>query len=218
MEANPQGPPFYSSRPLSNDASEELPRPLARRYPAITHFAVFSAFVLPMVVLPYLLARRRISALNRRLEQMNAEIKLLHNDMNRALSELAGSKDEHRKIRVIIHELLQETDELRVQGEKANLKRNAIDQAARSDLQRLLEKTQYTTWSHASILRALGPSLADVATFMYRIELEMGLTQKDLNNKQGVEHLRTLALKMQQLDDHGKVSGGSESGIDCEKN
>lgn len=60
--------------------------------------------------------------------------------------------------------------------------------------------------TQAATLRALGTSIADVAAFIHQVELEMGL-QSHGKDQHGVERMRLLALRMQNLPQQTKVSG-----------
>lgn len=53
--------------------------------------------------------------------------------------------------------------------------------------------------THAAALRALGTSLADVAAFMHRVELDMGMLSSQGRDPRGVERLRLTALELEKF-------------------
>jgi hypothetical protein len=113
-----------------------------RPIPAITHFAILTAFILPMTLLPFLVIRRQVSLLRRKLEEMGTITATLQQDLATSLSETAIRRNEHRRVRALLHEMKQEVDELRLQGEQRASTHVAADEAVRSDLRKLLEETQ----------------------------------------------------------------------------
>jgi hypothetical protein len=59
---------------------------------------------------------------------------------------------------------------------------------------------------HFSALRELGTSLADIARFMYEVEIQQGL-QRQGEDGRGIERLRSLALRMQHLPSKSSTVG-----------
>lgn len=71
---------FPSSPPIVDSALE--PRPsFLQRYPALTHFAVLAALLTPVAAVPYLLSKRHITALSRRLDKVSDANTALRKDM-----------------------------------------------------------------------------------------------------------------------------------------
>jgi biopolymer transport protein ExbB/TolQ len=115
-----------------------------RQYRAITHVATLTAFVLPIFLLPYLLTRRRLSLINQRIDKVGANARVLQQDLNGIYSELAVRKDEHRRLKALVYDTMRETDELQLQAEQQDAKQSASNESIRSDIQKLLDETQYT--------------------------------------------------------------------------
>jgi chromosome segregation ATPase len=52
-----------------------------QRYPSITHFAVLAALLTPIAAVPYLLSKKRISALSRQLDNLSAATAVLRKEL-----------------------------------------------------------------------------------------------------------------------------------------
>ncbi|KAF8219655.1 hypothetical protein L208DRAFT_819926 [Tricholoma matsutake] len=165
-----------------------------RSFRAITHFAVLTAFILPVTLLPYLLSRRRLSSLQKQVDRMGASVRILQQDLGQASSEVAICNEENRRMRAMLHQMMQEADQLRLKAKQNDAERLAFDEAIRSDLQILLNERQESR-AQAVTLRALGTSLADVAAFMHEVELEIGMLSQG-TDRRGVDRLRLLAFRM----------------------
>jgi hypothetical protein len=115
-----------------------------RPIPATTHFAVLAAFILPITLLPYLVTRRQLLLLRRRVDELGVTTTTLQQDLTTSLSETAIRRDEHRRVRALLHEMKQEVDELWLQAEQRESGRVAADEVVRSDLRKLLDETRHT--------------------------------------------------------------------------
>ncbi|KAF8897275.1 hypothetical protein BD779DRAFT_1489976 [Infundibulicybe gibba] len=171
-----------------------------RRYPAIVHIAVLTAFVAPLAVLPFMLSRRTAVSLKRNIEELGGGIRILQDDMNRMSSELRAHKDESRRARALLHEIMQEADELHSQVDEDTRKRQVADKLVQSRLQGLADEIKNLR-AQTNTLRALGASLADVAAFMHQVELEVNLpaAKGDGSQRKPIERLRVLALELENL-------------------
>ena len=185
---------------------------------AITHLAVLTAFILPVALLPYVLSRRRLSSLHRVVDRMETDIKMLQQNLSRASTEIATRKDENQRMRVLLHQLMQETGSLRTRTKQKDAAQQASDETVRSDLRMLLDERRHARLvlhvsgiismtcyrcissrrTQTAALRALGTSLADVAAFMHEVELEIGLLSQGTDQR-GVDRLRLLAFRMASL-------------------
>jgi hypothetical protein len=115
-----------------------------RPFRAITHLAVLTAFILPITLLPYLLSRRRLSSLQRQVDRMGASVRMLQQDLSHASSEVATRKEENRRMRVLLYQMVQETDRLQLRSNQRDAEQLASDEAIRSDLRSLLDERQHS--------------------------------------------------------------------------
>lgn len=137
---------------------------------------------------------QKLSTLRRDIQQLDSVNGMLRKDLNASIEENGSLKDDLRRLRGLLHEMMEETEALRTEGkEKEELWRER-DVVVDSELQRLLRETRNARM-HGECLRNLGASLGDIAGFMHEMELRMPL----LGKRGRVEHLRTVALKMQDL-------------------
>jgi hypothetical protein len=180
---------------------------------AITHLAVLTAFILPITVLPYVLTRRRLSSLHRQIDSMGTTMKILQQDLSRATSVVATHKEDTRRMKALLHRMMQEADQSRLRANKREAEQAASGETVRSDLRMLLNERQHTRLvqyhigngpdhryifsrrTQGATLRSLGTSLADVAAFMHEVELEMGMVSQGTDQR-GVNRLRLLAFRM----------------------
>ncbi|KAF5369940.1 hypothetical protein D9758_001294 [Tetrapyrgos nigripes] len=207
--------PPTASGSATHDPNLEVSEATRRRSrPAITHFAVLASVILPLTFVPYLLARRRVSALGQRVKHLETHLQSIHKDLSRLTkletslqaiqrdlrfitNESNSAMEDQRRTMTSLHEVMMETDEIRLQAQETAASQKAIMDTTQSDLQRLLEEARHAR-AQGEAIRALGPSLADVAAFMYEVELLMPVTSK-ANEKDRVEELRSVAFRLQNL-------------------
>ncbi|ESK97438.1 hypothetical protein Moror_17617 [Moniliophthora roreri MCA 2997] len=200
MGSSPSSPhPDSLPRPGPSESSTEVTPVITVRqsYPAITHFAVLGTFILPFTLLPYLLCKRQLSVLRRNINSLETSNVILRQDLNAAMLETGQAKEEVMRIRGLLHEMMEEIEELRTEGQQREASRKAQEDSTRSELQKLLAEARHTRL-HGESLRALGVSLADIAAFMHEMELRMPLLGKR-GDKSRVEQLRLSAYQMQNL-------------------
>lgn len=101
--------------------------------------AIFSAILLPMVIVPYLLTKRRTSILRHRIDELQNTTRTLRRELSAAQATLLARKAESRGIEATLRSVVRETDALkhRVTGLTAE------DGAQQEDLDRLLGEVQY---------------------------------------------------------------------------
>ena len=101
--------------------------------------AVFSAILLPMVIVPYLLTKRRTRILRHRIDELQNTTRTLQRELSAAQATLLARKAESRGIEATLRSVVRETDALkhRVTGLTAE------DGARQEDLDRLLGEVQY---------------------------------------------------------------------------
>ncbi|KAF9534909.1 hypothetical protein CPB83DRAFT_221332 [Crepidotus variabilis] len=145
-----------------------------RQYPAIVHAAVFTALIVPITLLPYLVAQRQISRLRRTVTALETQVVSLQSDLHLM----------HTKA----HKVVMEQD----------VARNASERSMKADILRLLDDSQHSR-NHAATLKALGVSLGDVAAFMQEVELDFGMDSSPGKDRRGIEKLRLLAFHMQSF-------------------
>jgi septal ring factor EnvC (AmiA/AmiB activator) len=115
-----------------------------RPFQAITHLAILTAFLLPVTFLPYLLSRRRLSSLQSQIDRTEARLKILQQDLSRASSEVTTRKEENRRMRALLHQTMQETNQLRSTVMQRNAEQLTSHEAIRSDLRILLDERQHS--------------------------------------------------------------------------
>jgi outer membrane murein-binding lipoprotein Lpp len=158
-----QSPEYSEGESITSTSSTANGR---RSFWAITHFAVLTAFILPVTLLPYLLSRRRLSSLQRQIDRTEASVRILQQDLNRAASEVATHKEENRRMRALLHQMMQETDQLRLRANQRDAEHLASDEAIRSDLRILLDERQHSrlVQYHINVdnaIETMGTSLAE---------------------------------------------------------
>ncbi|KAL1706703.1 hypothetical protein EV121DRAFT_256998 [Schizophyllum commune] len=167
-----------------------------RRYPATTHFAVAAAILLPVACIPYFVYRRRIRLLELQLQRLNDTLLTLQDDATGYIRQQASASSRaHARSTAAIQNLSKDLSSLRIQMNEdicANMERS--DNTAK-DMDQVLAALRL----HASLLRSLGVSLADVANFMHDQELRLGLntSQSPLE----VDKLRHIAVRLRELKD-----------------
>lgn len=121
-------------------------QPTHQRFRAITHLAVVSAFILPITLLPYIFTRRQLSLVRQQVGEMRTRMRALQQDLNIAVSEITTCKDEHRRLRALIHDMMQETDELRFRAEAKEVEQSKSDNIMKGDLKRLLDDVYHSRY------------------------------------------------------------------------
>ncbi|KAG2058933.1 hypothetical protein BDR06DRAFT_906567, partial [Suillus hirtellus] len=163
-----------------------------QRHPAITHFTVLAVFFTPLAAVPYLLSKRRISALSRRLNELSAATTALQAELKTSATENATRKLESHRTSASLEVARMELIQLRRSLEQLRMERDVSEMTTQNALKQLLEERKLTRQAETGI--ALGLSLADVAAFMYEVELHHGIASSVIDGH-GVERLRRLALK-----------------------
>ncbi|KAG2152900.1 hypothetical protein DEU56DRAFT_908078 [Suillus clintonianus] len=158
-----------------------------QRHPAITHFAVLALFLTPLAAVPYLLSKRRISALSSRLDELSATTTVLRKELKTSATENATRKMELHRTSASLEAARSEFIQLRRSLKQLRMERDASEIMTQNALKQLLEERN----ERLALLPQLGISLADVAAFMYEAELRHG----SVIDAHGVERLRRLALE-----------------------
>ncbi|KZT20742.1 hypothetical protein NEOLEDRAFT_1140265 [Neolentinus lepideus HHB14362 ss-1] len=166
----------------------------------IPRLAVGSLVLLPFAFVPYLLVRRQLIALRRSAEAINSTFELAQRELRAAALENARlGKDDQVQTKVLLRHIQWDVDRLR-QDVAALQSSQASSHNEMRHNQESFDAEKQRIWSQLTILQELGLSLADVAAFMYEIELKGGYTGRS-GDAHGIERLRQTAMKLQKLQD-----------------
>jgi hypothetical protein len=137
--------PAHRETQKSDDLASDHSRPHTRPTPAIRHIAFLSAFLLPLVVIPYIITRRQISVVERKMnEAAGLTAATLQGDLKRVLLEVAKVKQENVKVRASLREVMLDVEELGVAADRRQTTATAVDDMLRSDIGKLLEERRHT--------------------------------------------------------------------------
>ncbi|KZP12085.1 hypothetical protein FIBSPDRAFT_1050252 [Athelia psychrophila] len=172
----------------------------------LLHLAVVAALVIPIGLVPCLVARRTTNALSRRIRESFTIIDKLQKEVNTLNLDRALRRDELARTRGVITEMRRETramnaeakryrHELRAEAERLATTHAAATDALRSNLCSALEDARNT---QLDTQRELGTSLADIAAFMHEQSLMQGKATAS------IERLRLLALGLQTSSSKGQ--------------
>lgn len=186
-----------------------------RRYPAIAHAALVSVVLLPIGLLPYVLARRQINILRRMTEKQERKTTILQNTLHLTSDTHNIMKSEVKRLQDLSQETIEATAALRREISQQKAEHRQSHQTINADLKTLLKEAQNARYvafdlfrapinqslerAHAASLHALGTSLADIAAFMQEVELDFGMNLTQHTDRLGVERLRILARRMQSI-------------------
>lgn len=133
--------------PMDNSNVQSTPTPMSGssddsvqdRYRQVpVRIAIFSAILLPMVIVPYLLTKRRTRILRRRIDELQNTTRTLQRELSAAQATLSARKAESRGIEATLRSVVRETDALKHRVTELT----AEDGAGRKDLDRLLAEAQ----------------------------------------------------------------------------
>jgi hypothetical protein len=129
----------YSNAPPDrpNDKS------ISRRYPAIVHAAVVSAFILPITLVPYLAARRQINGLRQTVRQLDRRTRVLQNALDLTAESHNITKGEVKRLQDLSRNAVEATATLRKEVMTQNAERRVMDEAVTTDLRRLLDDSRH---------------------------------------------------------------------------
>lgn len=168
-----------------------------QRHQAITHFTVLALFLTPLAAVPYVLSKRRISALSRRLDELSVTTTALREELKTFATESATREMELHRTSTSLEAARSELIQLRRSLRQLRTERDVSEITMQNDLKQLLAERKLTS-ERLALLPQLGTSLADVAAFMYEVELHHGVI-----DGHGVERLRRLALKFHIAQSEG---------------
>jgi septal ring factor EnvC (AmiA/AmiB activator) len=127
--------------------------PEISRKRALTHLALISAFLLPFSVIPYALARRRLSHISRDMETLSGTVRSLQTELRNISTDLSRRKEEYKRIRTLLQDVLQDVDDIQFKGKAhsqqitqvatniGQMERDRVKEldAVKTDLQKLLQ-------------------------------------------------------------------------------
>ncbi|KAJ3788844.1 hypothetical protein GGU10DRAFT_89357 [Lentinula aff. detonsa] len=194
--------------PQSPSQSKSKPKP---NHSLSTHLIFLTGLTttcfLPLTLLPYLFARRRLGSLQNRVRELEG----LYREMRGGWRE--GEK-ERRRVGGLMSELEEEVREGRRRFEmkmKMEMEMREKEMKTRekeredecreiqSDIRYLLDQAKITRTQGLAV-KSIGLSLADIASFIHQVELSMPTaTATATDNKNRVDRLWVTALMLQNL-------------------
>lgn len=138
--SNVQGTPITVS-PTPTPMSGSSDGSVQDRYRQVpVRVAVLTAILLPMVVVPYLLTKRRTRILRHRIDELQDTTRALQRELSAAQVKLSARKAESRGLDATLRGVVRETDALK-HGLTELMAENG---AGRKDLDRLLKEAQHS--------------------------------------------------------------------------
>ncbi|KAG9219242.1 hypothetical protein CCMSSC00406_0001652 [Pleurotus cornucopiae] len=194
----PQPTPSIETRSSSTEGdSERLDNALSRtKRPTLgTHIAILAAFMTPFVCVPYLLMRRRLTSMARTVSELELTIRQLRRESSLTTSQLIAARDSQQKS---IDQALKDINGLSTAQTRSSARSRAVVDDALIKQLGVLTQIQTHNRDTATILRSLGVSLADIASFIQKLQLEHGYQTKSGTSEE-VDALRMVALRLQTL-------------------
>lgn len=135
--SNVQSAPITAPTPM-NGSSDGSVQDRYRQIPV--RVAMFSAILLPMVIVPFLLTKRRTRILRYRIDELQNTTRTLQRELSAAQATLSARKAESRGIEATLRNVVREMDALKHRVTELT----AEDGAGRRDLDRLLAEAQHS--------------------------------------------------------------------------
>lgn len=117
-----------------------------RRYPAIAHAALVSAFIIPITFVPYLAARGQIFRLRQTVMQLERKTRVLQNALDLTADSHNTMKGEVKRFQDLSRNAAEATTKLRKDIMKQNAERRMVDESVTTDLRRLLNDSQHARY------------------------------------------------------------------------
>lgn len=102
--------------------------------------ATFSAVLLPMVLLPYLLTSRRTRMLRQRIDELQSTTRTLQRELNAAQVKLLARQEESQNLQATLLSVVRKTDAIKQRVTELT----AENVAGRKDLDRLLAEAEHS--------------------------------------------------------------------------
>ncbi|EPS92902.1 hypothetical protein FOMPIDRAFT_1154353, partial [Fomitopsis schrenkii] len=187
---------------MPEGGTETRPLPPVSSFVRIT--LVGSAILGVVALLPYGLLRARISRIERSMDHIAAVSAATERDLQKLLELNAVRRGEHKQLSGLVAETKNSMEEMRRAGERRENEQRATNEREQvgsgAPIVRIRDIATYTSncRTHASALKDVGRSLADIAAFMHEVEVRQGYVPSP-DDKRGIERARQLAKKLQEL-------------------
>ncbi|KZT66030.1 hypothetical protein DAEQUDRAFT_813877 [Daedalea quercina L-15889] len=155
---------------------------------------------------------------------LREDVKMLSAELSKGRAELEGLREGQGEVRDVVYDVVEEAEQLREEKEEVAEKiyevmedvRQAVTRLQEADEQREQTRTEQEAMRfqelsaflrehqdersriYASSLKDVGRSLADVAAFMYEVEVRQGYVPRP-DDRRGIERARQLAKRLQEL-------------------
>ncbi|TFK55869.1 hypothetical protein OE88DRAFT_1652377 [Heliocybe sulcata] len=170
----------------------------------IPRLAIVSSVLLPFAFVPYLLVRRQLITLRKSAEAINSTFELTQRELRAVVLESTRlRRDDQVQARVLLRQIQWDVDRSRQDIAALKSSQTSSYDELRS-CQENFDAEKQRIWSQLTVLQEVGLSLADVAAFMYEIELKSGYTART-GDAHGIERLRQTAMKLQKLQERAEV-------------
>lgn len=113
-----------------------------RSYPPFIRLAIVAGILLPIATIPYILSKRRISGLQQRCEKLNFKLNVVQRQLNTSFSQISMLKDEQARMRALVQEMKQRTDDMEQDAKQLTLEQARKNEIVRSDLRNILQETE----------------------------------------------------------------------------
>jgi hypothetical protein len=120
--------------PMTDDSVQDR----YRRFPI--RVATFSAVLLPMVLLPYLLITRRTSMLRQRIDELQSTTRTLQRELNAAQVKLLARQEEGQNLQATLRSVVRKTDATKQRITELT----AENVTGRNDLNHLLAEAEHS--------------------------------------------------------------------------
>ena len=107
-----------------------------------TRLIIFSALVLPSALIPFLVLRRSVNGLHRKVDELRETTGGLHHEFKSVVSELSVRRGEHERLRAMIAETREGLAQLRGEAQRMRTERVGEDERLRKQVQNLGEFDQ----------------------------------------------------------------------------
>lgn len=141
LPSNSQMPPIIAAR---HSPSSGLDRTKAKQQPysPFVRLAIVAGIFLPIATVPYLLSRRRISGLQRTCEELEFKLNVVQRQLNASFSGISNVKSEQAKMRALLHDMVQERDNMRQDAIQRAAEQEQANEVMQSNLRKVLEETE----------------------------------------------------------------------------
>ncbi len=115
----------------------------SRRYPAIMHAGVVSAFVVPLALLPYLVVRRQINRLRQTITQLERKTSVLQRALDLTADSNKITREEVKRLQDLARNSIEVAASLRKEVVQQKADHRRADETINTNLQILLAQSQH---------------------------------------------------------------------------